>query len=73
MEKRVGDGGGVGPSRRYETRGTQGREESNPPEARNERWKEKDNLPNFKLSSKIEHATDLKKVMEERILDSRGS
>ena len=36
-EKRVGNGDGVGPSRRYETRGTQRREEPNPPQVRNER------------------------------------
>ena len=70
-EKRVGNGDGVGPSKRYEARGTQRREEPNPPQARNERWKEKGNLPNFKLCSEIEQATNLKKVMEERILDSR--
>ena len=72
-EKRVGNGDGAGarPSWRDETRGTQRREGPNSPQGYNERWKEKGNLPNFKLFSEIEQATDLKKVMEERILYNR--
>ena len=70
-EKKLGNGDGAGPSRKYDARGTRRREETNQSQARDERWKEKGNPPNFKLCSEIEQATDLKKVVEERILDSR--
>ena len=65
-DKRVGKGGGAGPTNWYETRsatkkndaGGSGSQESLKPTS-------------YRLSSEIERATDMRKVLEERILDNR--
>ena len=49
----------------------QRKEEVGSPHGRNDKGKEKSKLPSFRLFLEIEQAKDLKKVMEERILNSR--
>ena len=70
-EKRVGNNDGVGPSRRYETRSVPKGDEGIMAQTHNEQGKEQARLPCFKLSSKIEQVTDLRKVLDESILSSR--
>jgi hypothetical protein len=65
-EKRAGRSGGADPSQRYGTRigekqrdvGTSG-------------GPEKPRKPSFRITAEIEKATDVRRVLEERILDSR--
>jgi hypothetical protein len=65
-EKRAGRGGGAGPLQRHETRigekqrdvGTSG-------------GPEKSRKPSFRMTMEIEKTTDVRRVLEERILDSR--
>jgi hypothetical protein len=65
-EERAGRGGGVVPSQRHETRigerqqdvGTSG-------------VSEKTRKPSFRMTTEIQKSTDILKVLEERILDSR--
>ena len=70
-EKRKRPDDQSGPSKKHDTReAVRRREESSLPQTITERGKERIG-PAFKLRSEIEQSTDLKRVMEERILDSR--
>ena len=65
-DKQAGRAGGVGPSKRYETRfGPKPNNAGNPsvPDGKKQ--------AGFRLSTEIERTTDLRKVLEERILDSK--
>ena len=65
-EKQAGRAGGVGPSKRYETRfGPKPNNAGNPSVPDGKRQ------AGFRLSTEIERTTDLRKVLEERILDSK--
>ena len=69
-EKRKRPDDQIGSSKKHETREVvRWREELSPPQMITKRGKERIR-PAFKLCSEIEQSTDLKRVMEERILDS---
>ena len=67
-DKRVGKAGGVGPPQRYETRFG-----PKPTGAGNPGVPDGKKTAGFWLSTEIERATDLRKVLEERILHSKWS
>ena len=67
-ERRAGKTGGAGPSGRYDTRSTPKGHDATPTGSQE---KEKGRIPSFRLSSEIEKTTNLQKVLEERVLDSR--
>ena len=58
------------PQEGMRTEECKGRKTLSSAQACNDRGKEKGKLRSFKLCSEIEQATNLKKVMEERFLDS---
>ena len=59
----------MGPSRRHDTRSATKRHDG---ALTGSKEKEKGKISNFRLSSEIEKATNLQKVLEERVLDSHG-
>ena len=65
-DKRAGKGGGLGPSNRYDTWSRLKKNDAGA-SGSHERVKH----AGYQLGSEIERATDLRKVLEERILDSR--
>ena len=65
-DKRVGKTGGAGPSQRYETRFRQRKNEAGATDA-----PDKAKKAGYRLSTEIKRTTDLRKVLEERILDSK--
>ena len=67
-KRRAGKNGGAGPSGRHDTRSALKRHEGAPTRSQE---REKGKIPSFRLSSEIEKATNLQKVLEERVLDSR--
>ena len=67
-EKRVGKTGTTGPSQRYETRFGQRRNEAGGSSAQDNPKK-----GGYRLGTEIERTTDLRKVLEERILDNKWS
>ena len=67
-ERRVGKNGGTGPTGRHDTRSAIKKHDGAPTESHKG---EKGKIPSFRLSSEIEKATNLQKVLEERVLDSR--
>ena len=68
-ERRVGKPGiGVGPSGRHDTQSTTKRHDGVPAGSQE---KEKGRIPSFRLTSEIKKTTNLQRVLEERVLDSR--
>ena len=67
-DKRVGKAEDAGSSGRYDTRSRPKRNDAAPADSQE---REKGKISSFRLSSKIEKTMDLRKVSEERILDSR--
>ena len=65
-DKRVGKTGGAGPSQRYEIRFGPKRNEAGGTSAQDNPKK-----GGYRLGTEIERTTDLRKVLEERILDSK--
>ena len=65
-DKRVGKAGTAGPSQRYETRFGQRRNEAGGSSAQDNPMK-----GGHRLGTEIERTTDLRNVLEERILDSK--
>ena len=65
-EKRVGKPGTTGPSQRYETRSGPRRNE-----AGGAGTQDKPQKGGYRLGTEIERTTDLRKVLEERVLDSK--
>ena len=61
-ERRAGKNGGAGPLGRHDTRSTIKRHDGAPTGSQE---KEKGKVPSFQLSSEIEKATNLQKVLEE--------
>ena len=65
-DKRVWKTGGAGPSQRYETRFGPSRNEAGETSARDNPKK-----GGYRLGTEIERTMDLRKVLEERILDNK--
>ena len=65
-DKRVGKTGGAGPSQWYETRFRQRQNEADLTDAQDNPKKDE-----YRLGTEIERTTDLRKVLEERILDNK--
>ena len=65
-DMRAGKFGGAEPSNQYETRSGLKKNDAGPTGPQ-----ERTKFPSFWLSSKIEKTTDLRKVLEDRILDNR--
>ena len=65
-DKRAGKAGGTGPPNRYETRFGPRKNDAGNPDI-----PDKTKKVGYRLSMEIERSTDLRKVLEERILDSK--
>jgi hypothetical protein len=69
-EKRVGSTGGAGPSQHYETRLGEKQNDAGTSDAQ-DKAQDKAKRAGYRMSTEIERTTDVRKVLEERILDSR--